>query len=405
MIKRLSNRASIISPSATMSLNAKTKALIKSGKNIINMSVGEPDLRPPMSASLAGIQAIVNGQTGYTPASGLIELREAIAQYLVEKTGISYEPTQIVASAGGKQPLYNTFQVICDEGDEVILPSPYWVSYPEQIKLAGATPVIVRCDETTDFKMGPEQLAQHISGRTKAVIITSPNNPTGSVYSREELKEIGLVLKDRPGIYIICDEIYDRFVYEGEHVSLVSLFPELSDRIILTNGFSKVFAMTGWRLGYTASSLDIAEAISSFQSHATGSPSTISQIAGIAAFDSFDESMVAEYRNRRDLLLSGLNKIEGIECSVPQGAFYAFPKVSNFIGSEFQGKQISDINQFCDLLLEDQLISVVPGSAFGEPNNIRLNFAVSTELILEAIQRIRNFTEKLNFLETKSRRL
>jgi len=392
---RISTKASLIKPSATMALNAKTKALSKSGKNIINMSVGEPDLNPPVVASLAGIRAITNGQTGYTPAAGLIELREAISNYLFNSIGLKYKPNQIVASAGGKQPLYNVFQTICDQGDEVILPSPYWVSYPEQIKLANALPVIVRCDETSNFKMTAKQLEQSITENTKAIVITSPNNPTGSVYTKEELYEIANVLKNYSKILIISDEIYDRFIYDGKHVSFASLFPEFIDRTIITNGFSKVFAMTGWRLGYTAAPLDIASAISNFQSHATGSPSTISQIAGISALEEFNESMVDEYKNRRNILVKGLNKIEGIKCSVPNGAFYAFPNVSKIIGGTYHGEIITDIDKYCDLLLETQLLSVVPGTAFGEPNNIRLNFAVSPELISEAVERIKNFTKQI----------
>ncbi|QHZ48397.1 pyridoxal phosphate-dependent aminotransferase [Bacillus sp. NSP9.1] len=395
MNKRLSDRVMNIKPSATMSLNAKTKMMIKEGKDMINMSVGEPDLQPPLKASHAGIQAIVNGQTGYTPATGLIELRASIAQYLLHERGIKYSPNQIIASAGGKQPLYNVFQAICDQGDEVVLPSPYWVSYPEQIKLSGAVTVIVRCDETTDFKMTPEKLAAAISPKTKAVVITSPNNPTGSVYSEDELKEIGNVLKDYKNIFIISDEIYDQFVYEGKHVSLPFLFPELQDRTILTNGFSKVFAMTGWRLGYIAAPADIAEAIASFQSHATGSPSTISQYAGIAALNGFDQSLVEEYKKRRDLLVEGLNHIQGIRCAKPNGAFYAFPNVSRFIGTTYEDQTIVDAETFCHLLLEKQHVSAVPGTAFGERNNIRLNFAIPKDLITEALKRIKNFTTQL----------
>ncbi|MFP6326140.1 MULTISPECIES: pyridoxal phosphate-dependent aminotransferase [Bacillus amyloliquefaciens group] len=395
MNKRLSDRVMNIKPSATMSLNAKTKIMVKEGKDIINMSVGEPDLHPPLTASYAGIQAIVKGKTGYTPAAGLIELRESIVRYLLNERGLEYKPNQIIASAGGKQPLYNVFQAICDQDDEVILPSPYWVSYPEQIKLSGAVPVIVSCDETTNFKITPEKLAEVITPKTKAVVITSPNNPTGSVYSENELKALGNVLKDYSEIFIISDEIYDQFVYEGKHISLPLIFPELLNRTIITNGFSKVFAMTGWRLGYIAAPSDIAEAIASFQSHATGSPSTISQYAGISALNGFDKSMVEEYKKRRDILVDGLNQIEGIQCTKPNGAFYAFPNVSQFFGTMFEDQQIIDAETFCHLLLEKQHVSAVPGTAFGEPNNIRLNFAIPKDLITEALKRINNFTTQL----------
>nr|MDH3105013.1 pyridoxal phosphate-dependent aminotransferase [Bacillus velezensis] len=289
-----------------------------------------------------------------------MELRESIVRYLLNERGLEYKPNQIIASARGKQPLYNVFQAICDQDDEVILPSPYWVSYPEQIKLSGAVPVIVSCDETTNFKITPEKLAEVITPKTKAVVITSPNNPTGSVYSENELKALGNVLKDYSEIFIISDEIYDQFVYEGKHISLPLIFPELLNRTIITNGFSKVFAMTGWRLGYIAAPSDIAEAIASFQSHATGSPSTISQYAGISALNGFDKSMVEEYKKRRDILVDGLNQIEGIQCTKPNGAFYAFPNVSQFFGTMFEDQQIIDAETFCHLLLEKQHVSAVP---------------------------------------------
>ncbi|WP_066506641.1 pyridoxal phosphate-dependent aminotransferase [Abyssisolibacter fermentans] len=398
MNNRISSRVSKIKPSATMSLNAKTKMLLKSGKNIINMSVGEPDLEPPLAASFSGIKAIVNGQTGYTPAAGIQELRESISDYLWDQNKVRFHPNQIVTSAGGKQPLYNVFQVICDYGDEVILPSPFWVSYPEQISLAGAKPIIVRCNSTANFKLSHKQLIESITEKTKAVIINSPNNPTGSVYTESELLEIGNILKNHPNIFIISDEIYDKFVYEGKHVSISSLFPELLDRIIITNGFSKVFAMTGWRLGYIVAPLDVAEALTSFQSHATGSPSTISQYAGISALKNFNESTVQEFKEKRDLLVNGLNKIPGINCIKPDGGFYIFPDVSSYFGARFENKIISDVSTFSNLLLDNQLISVVSGDAFGEPTNIRLNFTLSKDIILEAIKRINNFTSQLQIV-------
>ncbi|WP_299515350.1 pyridoxal phosphate-dependent aminotransferase [uncultured Rummeliibacillus sp.] len=395
-LNRLSKRASKIRPSATMALNSKTKKLKNLGNDIINMSVGEPDFEAPIQALFAAIQAITNGQTGYTPPAGIMELRQAIANYILENSGITFSPEQIITSAGGKQPLYNVFQVICDYDDEVILPSPYWVSYPEQIRLSGARPVVIQCNESTGFKLTAELLRESITQKTKAVVLTSPNNPTGSVYSEIELKEIGEVLLEYPNILIISDEIYDKFVYEGSHFSLPSIFPDLLNRTIITNGFSKVFSMPGWRLGYIAAPLDIAVAISNFQSHATGSPATISQYAGIAAIQNFDNKMVEEYKKRRDLLVNGLNEIGGIRCYMPEGAFYVFPNISNFIGKKYKNVEITSSDVFCSLLLEEQLLSVVPGEAFGEPNNIRLNFAVSNELIHESLNRLKNFTSLID---------
>ncbi|WP_233548169.1 MULTISPECIES: aminotransferase class I/II-fold pyridoxal phosphate-dependent enzyme [unclassified Rummeliibacillus] len=244
--------------------------------------------------------------------------------------------------------------------------------------------------------MTAELLRESITQKTKAVVLTSPNNPTGSVYSEIELKEIGEVLLEYPNILIISDEIYDKFVYEGSHFSLPSIFPDLLNRTIITNGFSKVFSMPGWRLGYIAAPLDIAVAISNFQSHATGSPATISQYAGIAAIQNFDNKMVEEYKKRRDLLVNGLNEIGGIRCYMPEGAFYVFPNISNFIGKKYKNVEITSSDVFCSLLLEEQLLSVVPGEAFGEPNNIRLNFAVSNELIHESLNRLKNFTSLID---------
>jgi len=395
MENRLSRRVRQIAPSSTMAIDAKTKALIAEGKPVVNMSVGEPDFDTPVAASFAGVQAIVNGHTRYTPAAGSLNLRKAIARKLMLDNGLQYAPEQIVVSSGAKHSLFNVFLTICEPGDEVILPAPYWVSYPEQIQLAGATPIIVYCDETAGFKLTPLQLRDAITPRTKAVLLNSPSNPTGAVYNEEELRQLGAVLKDYD-VYIVTDEIYERIVYGVKHVSLPALYPELKDRALLVNGFSKAFAMTGWRLGYVAAPTDVTKAMTSLQSHATGSPSTMSQIAGVAALDAFDPSMVVEFERRRNYLVAGLRSLPGVTCVLPDGAFYVFPNVSTLFGKHYNGTVIADANVFCDLLLEKELVSAVPGDAFGSPNHIRLSYAVTFENIETAVERMKRFISHLS---------
>lgn len=396
MEPRLSSRVRGIKPSATLTIDAKTKALIQSGKPVINMSVGEPDFDTPAKAAFAGIQAIAKGNTRYTPAAGTLALRKAIATKLQVENGLQYAPEQIVVSSGAKHSLFNVFYSICEDGDEVILPAPYWVSYPEQIRLAGAEPVIVSADESSGFKMTAEQLQAAITPKTKAVLLNSPSNPTGAVYSEDELRELGKVLMDHD-VYLVTDEIYERLVYDGvKHVSLPAIYPELMNRTLVVNGFSKAFAMTGWRLGYVAAPPDVAKAISSLQSHATGSPSTMSQAAGVAAFSAFETEMVTEFERRRNRLVSGLNDMQGVSCLMPDGAFYAFPNISGLFGSTYEGKTISNAGDFCEVLLEQELVSAVPGDAFGAPNNIRMSYAVSYEEIETALERMQRLVSKLS---------
>jgi aspartate aminotransferase len=396
MDERLSDRVRMIAPSATMSIDAKTKALVKEGHPVVNMSVGEPDFNTPVPAAFAGITAITNGNTRYTPAAGTLDLRKRIAAKLMLENGLSYQPEQIVVSSGAKHSLFNIFLAICSSGDEVILPAPYWVSYPEQIRLSGATPVIVSCDESSGYKLTAQQLEAAITPKTKALLLNSPNNPTGAVYSETELLELGRVLQAHD-IYVVTDEIYERLVYgDTKHVSLPALFPDLLSRVIVVNGFSKAFAMTGWRLGYAAAPADVAKAMSSLQSHATGSPSSISQAAGLAALDAFEVEMVHEFERRRNYLASSLQAIDGIECLVPDGAFYVFPNIKNLLGKRYGDAVIDSANRFCDLLLDNELVAAVPGEAFGAPNNIRLSYATSYENIEEAVQRITRFVSKLS---------
>jgi aspartate aminotransferase len=394
MEQRLSARVRGIAPSATMSIDAKTKALLNDGQPVVNMSVGEPDFDTPKAAAFAGIKAIVNGQTRYTAAAGTLDLRKAIVGKLMRENGLQYTPEQIVVSSGAKHSLFNIFLAICDPGDEVILPAPYWVSYPEQIRLSGAEPVVVSCTEASGFKMTAEQLQAAITPKTKAVMLNSPNNPTGAVYSREELTALGEVLV-KHDIYVVTDEIYEKLVYGVEHYSIGALVPELMSRTIVVNGFSKAFAMTGWRLGYLAGPLDVVKAVSSLQSHATGNPTSISQVAGVAAFDAFDPSMVVAFHERRDYLVRSLQEMDGIECLMPDGAFYVFPNISAFYGRSLGGKRIENSNDFCTLLLETDLVAAVPGAAFGAPDNMRLSYATSMDQIKLAVERIQQFLSRL----------
>jgi len=394
MEERISSRVRGIAPSATMSVDAKTKALLKQGRPVVNMSVGEPDFDTPMPTAYAGVQAIINGNTRYTAATGTPELRQAIARKLMTENGLQYTPEQIVVSAGAKHSLFNIFLAICNPGDEVVLPAPFWVSYPEQIRLAGAEPKIVTCDESSGFKITPAQLEAAITPRTKAFLLNSPSNPTGAVYHREELEALGAVLA-KHDIYVVTDEIYEKLVYGAEHFSIASLVPELMPRTLVVNGFSKAFAMTGWRLGYMAGPRDVIQAVSSLQSHATGNPSSISQAAGIVALATYEDSMVQAFHQRRDVLVAALKEINGVTCLVPDGAFYVFPNISAHFGKHLGAAPINDSVAFCEALLETDLVAAVPGDAFGAPQNIRLSYATSMDQIETAIERIKQFTARL----------
>lgn len=394
-MNRLSLRVSQLTPSATMSVDAKTKSLLQAGQPVINMSVGEPDFDTPTAASLAGIRAIANGKTRYTAAAGTPELRQAIAKKLQTENHLTYTPEQIVVSNGAKHTLFNMFLAILNPGDEVIVPTPYWVSYPEQIRLAGGIPVFVKTDESSGFKMTPQQLQAALNEKTKAVLLNSPCNPTGAVYSRNELASLGEILENHTA-WIVSDEIYEKLVYNVAFTSFAEACPQLIDRTLLVNGFSKAFAMTGWRLGYLAAPPDLAKAVASLQSHGTGSPSTMSQAAGVTALQSLDTTMIQAFHARRDFLVKGLNQISGLSCLNPEGAFYVFPNVSAVFGKRYENRIIETAVDYAELLLEKQLVAAVPGEAFGAPNNIRLSYAVSMQDVEEAVRRIAAFHSMLN---------
>lgn len=395
----ISKRAQSVAPSETLKISAKAKELARQGKSIVSLSAGEPDFKTPEHICKAAIEAIRNGFHGYTMNTGTPELREAIANKLKRDNGLSYNPGQIVVSNGAKQSLGFSMLAMLDEGDEIIIPAPYWVSYPEMAKLAGATPVTVRTSFESNYKMTPEQLEEAITDKTKALILCSPSNPTGTCYSLEELKALSEVLKKHPDVCIISDEIYEYIVFDGEHAGILQAAPELYGRTLLVNGFSKGFAMTGWRLGYLAGPQEIVDAVAKIQSQETSAPSSISQKAGEAAYKndlSAVNKMKEQFKQRRDYIVETLSSMEGIKCFKPSGAFYVFPDVSHYLGKQTaSGSTIENSTGLCMYLIEEEGLATVPGDAFGEPNGIRLSYASSMDELKEAMKRLKRGLEKL----------
>jgi len=388
---KLADRVMKISPSLTLAIDAKAKQMKAEGIRVFNFGVGEPDFDTPEHIKQAAIDAINKGMTKYTPAAGTLELKQAVVDKFKRENGLNYDISQIVISCGAKHSLYNAFQVLVEYGDEVILPAPFWVSHLEQIKIAGAEPVIVMTEEKNGFKMTPKQLEKAITSKTKAVLLNSPCNPTGSVYTKEELEALaGVILKH--DITIISDEIYEKLTYDGlEHVSIASLSDELKERTVVINGVSKAYAMTGWRIGYAAAPVEIAKKMASLQSHATSNPTSIAQAASVAALNGDQkpvEDMKREFVKRRDYMLNRLLNIDGITCPKPGGAFYLFPNVSAYFGKAYKGKQINNATDLATLLLDEVQVAVVPGVAFGSDNFVRLSYATSIEVIAEAMDRI-----------------
>lgn len=388
----ISNRVKNISPSETLKISAKAKELAREGASIISLSAGEPDFKTPSHICNAAIEAITDGFHGYTMNTGMPELREAISNKLLLENRMKYDPGQIVLSNGAKQSIGFTLLATINPGDEVIIPAPYWVSYPEMVKMAEGSPVIVKTLFENDFKCTPAQLEAAITDKTKAIILCSPSNPTGSCYTRTELQELALILDKHPDILIISDEIYEYIVFDGEHVSILNAAPHLIDRTVIINGFSKGFAMTGWRLGYMAGPKPIADAVAKIQSQETSAPSSISQKAGLAAYNGSMkavEEMRKAFSARRDYIVDALRSIPGVECFKPSGAFYVFPDIHLFFGKTTPvGDKIETSTDLSLYLLESHGVAVVPGDAFGEPNGIRLSYAASMEDLSEAINRI-----------------
>lgn len=389
---RLSARARAIAPSATMAIDAKSKQMLAQGIDVVNFSVGEPDFDTPAHIKAAGIQAIEAGKTKYTVAAGMIELRRAIAAKLQADNGLTYTPEQIVVSNGAKQSLFNAYTVLLDEGDEVIVQAPYWVSYPEMIKLAGGVPVIVETTEATGFKMTAAMIKAKLTPKTRGINLNSPSNPTGAVYTRAELQAIADLAVEHD-LAIIVDEMYEKLVYAGaEHVSIASLGQAVYERTVTVNGHSKAYAMTGWRIGYAAAPLHIAKAMGDLQSQTTSGASTISQLAAIAALEGTQEPIEAmrqEFDRRRQYMMERLNQLPGFRVDVaPVGAFYLFPNVSGLFGKSWRGRPISGSDDLAALILEQARVGLVPGTGFGAPDYLRLSYATSMERIQTGLDRI-----------------
>lgn len=395
MLKGVSKRALSISPSPTLALDARIKKLRSEGIAVISFGVGEPDFDTPLNIKNAGKKAIDKGFTKYTPSQGTESLRQTICNFYNRKWGTQLKPTNIVVSNGAKHSLFNIAMALFEDGDEVIIPSPYWVSYPEQIILMGAKPIFIKTDLSMDFKINADLLREHITDKTKALILNSPSNPTGMVYDKKELQEILKVVVEK-GLYLIADEIYDALVYDGvEYTSVLSFVrdnPDLMKNVIVVNGVSKTYAMTGWRIGYTISNETIAKLIGDMQSQSTSNPCSISQKAAEEALSGSQEAvkiMLEAFQKRRNLISELLSEIEGVRLKKPDGSFYIFPDFSNFVGKAFNGIKIQNTIKLCEYLLEEAKIGIVPGEAFGAPGYVRFSFATSEENIVEGIKRLK----------------
>lgn len=387
---KLSTRAKSIGASPTLALDAKTKELVRQGVDVLNFGVGEPDFDTPAHIKAAAISAIESGFTKYTPSSGIPELREAVCAKLKKDNNLEYKPNEILVSVGAKHSIYNAIMVLCDEGDEVIIPEPYWVSYPEMVRLAGGKVVTIPTGIEQGYKITPEQLDAAITGRTSLLILNTPTNPAGAVYTEDELRKIAEVCVRR-GISVISDEIYEKLIYEGKHVSFASLDPKVKDITVTVNGVSKSYAMTGWRIGYAAGPRDVIAAMGNLQSHSTSNATSIAQkaaVAGLLGPQEPLEAMRVEFRRRRDYMARRLDVMPGFRCPAPHGAFYCYPDVSAVIGRKVCGKMVADDSALADILLEEARIAVVPGKAFGTKGNIRLSYATSMRVIEEGMDRL-----------------
>ena len=397
----LSNRILSLSESATLEMTRLSRELKSEGKDVIALSIGEPDFNTPQNVKDAGKLAIDNNITHYPPVPGFLELREAIAAKLKRDNNLDYGPENIVVSTGAKHSLINVFMCILNDGDEVIIPAPYWVSYPEMVGLAGGKSVVINTDIDSDFKIKPEDIEKAITTNTKAFLFNSPSNPTGSVYTYEELSEIAKVLVKYPDILIIADEIYEYITFDSEHHSLGS-FPELKDQLVIVNGVSKGMAMTGWRVGYIAGPKFIASACGKLQGQYTSGTGSISQMAALEAVKTDPNKskevsdMVKAFRERRDLLIGLVKEIPGIKSNVPNGAFYLFPDVSYYYGKSNGDTTINGSTELCMYLLNEVYVALVPGEAFGSPECIRISYAASKEVIKEAVARIKLALSRLS---------
>lgn len=392
----LSKKALGISPSLTLEITAKAQELKRQGVDIIGFGAGEPDYDTPENISCEAIKAINEGQTRYTATSGIPELKEAICKKLKEDNGLVYEPKNILVSNGAKHSLFNAFSAILNPGDEVIVPNPFWVSYPEFVKLADGTPVYVETKESNGFKYDIEELRNAVTSKTKAIILNSPSNPTGAVYDKAELEEIAKLAVEK-NIFVVSDEIYEKLIYEGEHVSIASFNEEIKNLTIVINGMSKAYAMTGWRIGYAAAHEDIIKVMTNVQSHATSNPNSIAQYASVEALNGNQdeiEKMRISFEERRNYMVDRINNIEGLSCIVPKGAFYIMANISALKGQAIDGVKIESSLDVASLFLEKANVAIVPGIAFGSDDFIRLSYATSLENIEKGLDRIENVLKK-----------
>ncbi len=388
-----SNKNMAIAPSPTLSIDAKYKEMLANGIDVVGFGAGEPDFDTPEHIKKAAIDAINNGQTKYTPATGTLALRKAIAKKFKDDNNLDYAPSQIVVSNGAKHSLVNAFSAVLNPGDEVIIPAPYWVSYTEMVKIADGVPKLVFASEDQQFKITPQQLEDAITDKTKVVIINSPSNPTGMIYSSEELKSLSEIAV-KHDLIIISDEIYEKLIYEGKHVSIASFSEEIKDHTITINGVSKTYAMTGWRIGYAAANEKIAKIMANIQSHAASNPNSIAQAATIAALEgpTEDIDMMREtFAKRREYMVDRINKIDGVSCIMPQGAFYIMMNIKELFGKEIRGKVINNSNEFAEHLLQEEKVALVPGVGFGAEGYVRWSYATSMENITKGLDRLEKF--------------
>lgn len=385
----ISRHAASLSPSLTLAIDAKAKQMKADGQDVVGFGAGEPDFDTPQHIKDAAVKALAEGFTKYTPSSGILELRQAIAEKFRRDAGLTYKPSQIIVSCGGKHSCYNTVLATCQEGDEVIIPSPYWLSYPEMVKLAGATPVVLPTTDATEFKVTPDQLRAAITARTRLFILNSPSNPTGSLYAPAELKALGDVCVEK-GVLIMSDEIYEKLVYDGaEHASVATFSPAHQEHTIIVHGFAKAYSMTGWRLGFLAAPEPIAKAIDAIQSHSTSNPTSFAQKGAVAALNGPQDHLkvwLAEYARRRSYAHQRLNGMPGVSCVNAKGAFYLFPNIGRLgLGS----------TEFCARLLEQEKVAAVPGIAFGADDYLRISYATSMTNIEKGLDRLDRFVRSL----------
>jgi len=394
----LSKRAASLKPSPTLAISAKEKALKAQGVDIAGFGAGEPDFDTPSHVKEAAIKAINDNFTHYTPVTGIDPLKDAIIEKFKRDNALAYKREEVIVSCGGKHGLYNLFQVMFQEGDEVIVPIPYWVSYPPMIELAGAKPVLVETNEDDDYQITPDLLKRHLTPKTKAIILNYPSNPVGSVFYRENLEAIGKLAVEKD-FFLISDEIYESLVYDDyKHVSIASLDGSFKEKTIICHGVSKTYAMTGWRIGYSAGPADIIKAMGNIQSQSTSNPTSISQMAALAALNGSQEFisvMLTEFKKRKDFLVKSLREIEGVTCYDPKGAFYVFPNFHSILGKRYKDRIVDSSTTFTEILLDEFHTAVVPGVEFGKEGYLRLSFATSMDIIEKGVERIKKAVASL----------